>query len=63
MVIRGAKTIAEYVIRRWMEMQGFAMGCFTLKMDGNTGMLGDCRGDSLTVEYDPDTKAVYIKEW
>lgn len=62
MMIRGAKTIAEYVIRRWLMEQNFAMECFTLTVDGETGTLKDSKGDSLTIVYDPDTKEVYIRE-
>lgn len=62
MMIRGAKTIAEYVIRRWLMEQNFAMECFTLTMDGETGTLKDHQGDSLAIVYDPATKEVYIRE-
>lgn len=62
MMIRGAKTIAEYVIRRWLMEQNFAMECFTLTMDGENGTLKDSKGDSLTIVYDPATKEVYIRE-
>lgn len=44
MVIKGARTIAEYAIRRWMEEQGFVMEYFTLVMDGNEGKLEDRQG-------------------
>lgn len=62
MAIRRAKTIAEYAIRRWLMEQGFAMECFTLSMDGNTGILKDHQGDSLTMVYDSAAKTVCIKE-
>jgi len=62
MSIGGAKTIAEYAIRRWLTEQGFDMGCFSLTIDGNTGTLEDHQGDSLVMVYDSAAKTVYIKE-
>ncbi len=62
MVISRAKTIAEYAIRRWLVEQNFAMECFTLTMDGNTGILKDRQGDSLTMVYDPATRMVCVAE-
>lgn len=34
MAIRGATTIAEYAIRKWMEREGFVTECFKLEMTG-----------------------------
>lgn len=62
MAIRGAKTIAEYAIRRWLMGQNIDMECFTLTMDGNTGTLRDSQGDSLTIVYDPATRMVCVKD-
>lgn len=62
MAIRGAKTIAEYAIRRWLMGQKFDMECFTLTMDGNAGTLKDNQGDSLTIVYDPVTREVSVRE-
>ena len=62
MVIKGARTIAEYAIRRWMEEQGFVMEYFTLVMDGNEGKLEDRQGDSLILVYDGATRSVHVKE-
>lgn len=61
MVIKGARTIAEYAIRRWMEEQGFVMEYFTLVMDGNEGKLEDRQGDSLILVYDGATRSVHVK--
>lgn len=61
MVIKGARTIAEYAIRRWMEEQGFVMEYFTLVMDGNEGKLEDRQGDSLILVYDGVTRSVHVK--
>lgn len=42
--------------------QGFAEGYFSLEMDGNTGILKDNNGDTLTLVYDATEKSVYVKE-
>ncbi len=61
-MIRGAKTIAEYAIRKWMQQEGFADGYFKLEMTECEGLITDKQGDSLMVSYDSLTKSVYIKE-
>lgn len=58
MAIKGAKTIAEFAIRQWMEEHHFVMECFTLSMNGNKGIIKDGTNDTLTVIYDPGTKQV-----
>lgn len=60
MVIKGAKTIAEYAIMRWAVEQGFVMEHFTLTIDGNAGKLEDRHGDSITLVYDRETKTVHV---
>ena len=62
MAIRGAKTIAEYAIRRWMAEHNFVIENFTLTMDENIGTLQDHRGESMMLVYDPVTKMVSVKE-
>ena len=62
MAIKGAKSIAEYAIRRWLVEQGFSMESFDLIMDGKEGKLADGQGDSLVLVYDCNTKSVYLKE-
>ena len=37
MAIKGAKTIAEYAIRKWLSEQGFVMEYFSLSMEENRG--------------------------
>ena len=61
MVIKGAKTIAEYAMMRWAVEQGFVMECFTLTIDGNAGKLEDRHGDSITLVYDKETKTVHVE--
>lgn len=62
MAVKGAKTIAEYAIRRWMEEQISVLENFQLSMDGNVGTLKDKTGKSLILVYDPGTKTVCVKE-
>lgn len=61
MVINGAKTIAEYAMKRWAADQGFAMEYFTLTIDGNAGKLEDRHGDSIMLVYDRETKTVHVE--
>lgn len=60
-MIRGAKTIAEYAIRKWMEDHGFIMCHFKLTMNGNEAMIEDENHDTMSLVYDGGTKTVYIK--
>lgn len=62
MAIKGAKTIPDYTIRKWLREQGFALDFFNLDIDGNEGVLTDCKGEKLTLIYDPASKSVRIKE-
>ena len=57
MAIKGAKTIAEYAIRKWLSEQGFVMEYFSLSMEENRGTLTDGNNDTLTLVYDKDTKS------
>lgn len=59
MAIKGAKSIAEYAIRKWMKEEGLALSFFTLEMNGNEGKLTDSQGNSMTLTYDPVEKMVY----
>lgn len=60
--MKGAKSIAEYAIRRWLQTQGFSMNYFELIMIGNEGVLKDKNGNSMTLIYDGETKTVLLKE-
>lgn len=62
MMIKRAKSIAEYAIRRWLLNQGFALEYFKLSIDGDKGYLEDRDGEMLTLVYDGLTKSVYIEE-
>lgn len=53
-----AKTIAEYAIRKWLQNEGFAMECFSLRMDGQEAVLTDSNGDKMRIIYNPATKTV-----
>lgn len=59
MAIKGARTIGEYAIRRWMEKEGFVMACFQVEMTGPTeAVVRDDNGDSMRLVYDPVTRLV-----
>lgn len=62
MPIKGARTIAEYAIRRWMICQGFAMEFFDIAIDGNKATVTDRNKESLVLVYDSDSRSVYVKE-
>lgn len=62
MAVKGAKTIAEYAIRKWLSEQGFVMDYFSLSMEENRGTLTDRNNDTLTLVYENDTKSVKVEE-
>ena len=51
MAIKGAKTIAEYAIRKWLQDHEFVMNYFTLEMEGNTGTIIDMNGERMFLIY------------
>ena len=61
-MIKGAKSIAEYAIRKWLQSEGFEMRYFKLTVHHNEAMIVDSAGDTLRLVYDNDTKSVYVKE-
>ena len=61
-MIEGAKSIAEYAIRKWLQSEGFEMRYFKLTVHNNEAMIVDSAGDTLRLVYDNDTKSVYVKE-
>lgn len=58
MAIKGAKSIAEYAIRRWLENEGFVMKHFHLECAGHEAVIKDTCGDTLRLVYDPVGKNV-----
>lgn len=61
-MIKGATSIAEYAIRKWLQDQNFVMSCFELTMNGNEAVLKDRNKDTMTLVYDSSSKTVYVKE-
>ena len=58
-MIKGAKSIAEYAIRKHLEQEGFVMECFTLEMTRlHETELKDGSGDCLKLIYNPQTRTV-----
>ena len=60
--MKGAKSIAEYTIRKWMEEQGFDMKYFVLHMNGNKATLEDRYGDKMIVSYNRETHEINLEE-
>lgn len=60
-MIKGAKSVAEYSIRKWLDVHEFDMSQFELTINGNEGTLTDKVGDSITFVYDAATRRVYEK--
>lgn len=50
-MVKGAKTIAEYAIHKWMQDHEFVMDYFELKVDGNTGIITDMNGERMFLIY------------
>lgn len=61
-MIKGAKSIAEYAIRKWLQGQGFVMEYFELTVSGNIGTLEDRTGEKMTLVYDGNSREVYVAE-
>lgn len=61
MPIKGAKTIAEYAVKKWLLEQGFVVEYFSLSMEENRGTLTDGNNDTLTLVYDNDSKSVKVE--
>ena len=56
MAIKNARTIAEYVIRKWLQDNHFDMDWFQLEMNGEDGVITDRSGDTLKLRYDKHSK-------
>lgn len=61
-MIKGAKSIAEYAIRKWLVSENFEMKCFGLAVNGNEGIVTDSTGATLRLVYDDTERAVYVAE-
>lgn len=61
MAVKGAKTIAEYMIRKWMEQQDLDPARFEMVMTGNReAVIRDSNGDELCLEYDQACRMVIL---
>ena len=60
MMIKGCKTIAEYMFRKWMAENGFVNGYFTLEVEGNKAVIKDKTGASLKLTYNSGEEYVDI---
>ena len=65
-MVKGAKSIAEYAFRRWMERENFQTGYFKMEMTGtHEAVILDKNGDSMKLVYDSETRNVLpvYKQW
>ena len=63
MAVKGAKTIAQYAIMRWLEREGFVLDCFRLDFTSEyEAIVMDSTGDRLRVVYDKTSKVVFAAE-
>lgn len=60
-MIKGAKTIAEYAIRKWLQQNNFDMQYFILKMEWDKGILEDTNNDTMVLIYDPTDRSVSVE--
>lgn len=61
-MVKGAKTIAEYAIRKWLQENNFVMEWFTLEISGNTGTITDMNGESMLLIYKDGEVSVEFEE-
>lgn len=61
-MIKGCKSIAEYAMRRWMQVHNFAEGYFNLEVTGNEGTVQDTNNDTLVLIYNPVSREVTVRE-
>lgn len=55
---KGAKTIAEFAIRKFLESEGIDMEWFNLKVTGDEAVLTDGNLDTINLKYDRQTHEV-----
>lgn len=58
MGVKGAKTIAEFAFRKYLESEGIDLDHFTLKVNGDEAVLTDTNMDSIKLKYDRETHEV-----
>ena len=61
-MIKNAKSIAEYKIRKWIETEIPDLLLKTFEMNGNEATITDSIGEKMTLVYDDIRKTVYEKE-
>ena len=62
-MIKGAKTIAEYAIRKWLQQKDYDVQYSILKMEGDKGILEDANNNNNTMVliYDPTDRSVSVE--
>lgn len=58
MASKGAKTIAEFAFRKFLESEGIDLEWFDLKVTGNEAVLTDGDLDTIKLKYDRQTHEV-----
>lgn len=58
MAIKGAKTIAEFAFRKFLESEGIDLEWFNLKVVGDEAVLTDGDLDTIKLKYDRQTHEV-----
>lgn len=61
-MIKDAKSIAEYKIRKWIWEEIPYIKIISFEMDGNEATIMDEAGSKLTLVYDEFRKKIYEKE-
>lgn len=61
-MVKCAKTIAEYAIRKWLQENNFVMEWFTLEISGNTGTITDMNGERMFLIYKDGEVSVEFEE-
>lgn len=58
MGVKGAKTIAEFAFRKFLESEGIDLDWFNLKVAGDEAVLTDGDLDTIKLKYDRKTHEV-----
>ena len=61
MIMMGARTVSEYMIRRQFQDMGFDLSAFKLIMNHNVGTFVDCYENTMTFFYLEGTVRAYVQ--
>lgn len=60
-MIRGAKTIAEYKVKKWIQTEMPDVRIESIEVSGNEFTIRDIVGDQMTIVYDEFSRSVHEK--